>query len=953
MTADFHSMTPEQRERAEELFGDVVESGDVGLIEREADPVVREGARYLWEMHGRAAKEGFLNEPIGLISEIVEEAERPAFTPGQRLAGRFEVKSLVGSGGMGEVYLARDERLGEDVAVKTIRRALAGDVEIRERFLGEVQAARRVTHPHVCRIYDVFDEGEAVFYSMEYLKGGTLEEFLREPGDRGVRKAVALQLAEGLHAAHENGIIHRDFKPQNVILREGEGGSASAVITDFGLARPFLGAEGGDRHSLGAGTLKYLAPEILRGERASVRSDIYAFGKVLEELLPGHSAASRCAAEDPEKRPGSLRGVIEKLRGGGVSRRWILGGLAVSAGSAAVEALRRPLGALRLGSRQRVLLNAFEAAAEVANRAGTLRDLFLTGIRQSPLVAIVPDERLRAVLRELRLPATLPAERRHLYTAAEIEKASLVVEGAVERQAGGLSLGVRVFRAGATSPAWERTHRVSDEREVVGLAETAVRDLRESFGESRLSLQSSVRLDRVTSGSPEAVDFYFRAVREYEKSDADAALALLERAIAIDGEFALAHMYRALALGASFRTGQGFEAADKAYRLRDRVTERERNWIEWIYFNLAGDYVSCLGAIRKNAVLYPDEAAFQRQTAGAYCRINRFPDAIAYNKRSVDLDPFSGNNWDEYICNLAEGNRAEEALQVYEKVRGQDAGTMVVEYGAGLAYMVKGDYTRSRKAFERLGGDANHDRWARLLCAGPAILEGKFAETAAALEGDLAYDIQAGEQLRRYQRHDLLGNLRLLMGDRGGAGEQAKALCAAAATGPYLMALRQGALLGVEAGEWAVAEEGLGKLREVERRWPSTHSQGARMHVEGVMREARGEEGGELLRKAKGLWPDPLVLFSVAKWAGKRKESGEQEGALAGLEALRGKIVKYYFPGLMVLGWVEQARFAVKISRIGEGRRYYQRVLEHWGVSGRDFGIVKAIREEARQVEKG
>jgi serine/threonine protein kinase len=110
---------------------------------------------------------------------------------------------------MGEVYLAHDDRLGEDVAIKTIRRILSDDSEIRARFIGEFQSARRVTHPNVCRIFDIF-EGGSVLHSMEYLPGRTLGRSSR-PRLSPRSPFIALQLAEGLHAAHTNGIIHRDF----------------------------------------------------------------------------------------------------------------------------------------------------------------------------------------------------------------------------------------------------------------------------------------------------------------------------------------------------------------------------------------------------------------------------------------------------------------------------------------------------------------------------------------------------------------------------------------------------------------------------------------------------------------------------------------------------------------------------------------------------------------------
>src|ERR1035438_3884154 len=122
-------------------------------------------------------------------------------------------------GGMGEVYLTHDLRLNERVAVKTVRAHLTADPAVRSRFIAEIQNARRVTHPNVCRIFDLFDEGEIPCFSMEYIEGTCLAHWLgSQAPERAAARRIALDLAEGLHAAHRNGIVHGDFKPGTLIL---------------------------------------------------------------------------------------------------------------------------------------------------------------------------------------------------------------------------------------------------------------------------------------------------------------------------------------------------------------------------------------------------------------------------------------------------------------------------------------------------------------------------------------------------------------------------------------------------------------------------------------------------------------------------------------------------------------------------------------------------------------
>ena len=319
---------PEKWQVVQDLFGRLLDGEDPSLLAAEPDQEAAAEAARLWKQNEDATREGFLTEPITLVRDLMQDEEQFAFEQSQLLAGRFRIQQPLGAGGMGQVYLARDEKLGGVVAIKTIRPSLAVDPAIRERFLGEIQSARRVTHPNVCRIFDLFEEGQTPFYSMEFLPGMPLHEFLVSEGMRPeYGKPIAIQLAEGLHAAHREGIIHRDFKPQNVILMPAITGAPRAVIMDFGLARAIEGKDTANVHSLKAGTADYMAPELSAGTSASVRSDIYALGKVLAQLMPDSGWAARCAADRVADRPESLEPVLQDLKAERHTRRWIVTGI--------------------------------------------------------------------------------------------------------------------------------------------------------------------------------------------------------------------------------------------------------------------------------------------------------------------------------------------------------------------------------------------------------------------------------------------------------------------------------------------------------------------------------------------------------------------------------------------------------------------------------------------------
>jgi tRNA A-37 threonylcarbamoyl transferase component Bud32 len=215
-----------------------------------------------------------------------------AFTVGSQVAGRYRIDRFVARGGMGEVYEAHDLVLNDRVALKTIR-AGAGSERAVERFRREVQLARRVTHPSVCRIFDVGVHEGVSFLSMEFLPGQTLTERLDRLGRLGgdEAKALARQIAFGLQAAHELGIVHRDLKCQNVMLVPAPRGER-VVITDFGLARLAVAAEeeASPDASTGAGLVgspAYMAPEQVAGGAITPATDVYALGVVLYEMVTG------------------------------------------------------------------------------------------------------------------------------------------------------------------------------------------------------------------------------------------------------------------------------------------------------------------------------------------------------------------------------------------------------------------------------------------------------------------------------------------------------------------------------------------------------------------------------------------------------------------------------------------------------------------------------------------
>jgi len=348
------------------------------------------------------------------------------FAPGTMVAGRYRIASILGSGGMGEVYRADDTKLGQTVALKFLPARLARDPILLDRLHDEVRLGRQIAHPNVCHLYDIVDWDGAHFVAMEYVDGEDLSRLLKRIGRLSHDKAVdiARGIAAGLSAAHAKGILHRDLKPANVMIDS----NGEARIMDFGLAL----AAGEDDGTI-SGTPAYMAPELLGGEQATVQSDLYAVGLVMYELFTGrraHNARTlpermreanseittpssvirdiepaveriilRCLSNESDQRPRSAREVIQALPGGDALAAALAAGETPSPRAVAAAATA---GSLRPAVAWALFLPIVAIIATFFVMTVRTRYWQRSGMTRAPEVAA---DRASEVLRKLGVPA--------------------------------------------------------------------------------------------------------------------------------------------------------------------------------------------------------------------------------------------------------------------------------------------------------------------------------------------------------------------------------------------------------------------------------------------------------------------------------------------------------------------------------------------------------------------
>lgn len=645
------------------------------------------------------AVESLLTAHDGVERGDSDAAVAPAsvepFAPGDVFAGRYRMVARLGQGGMGDVWRADDLVLGQPVALKLLHAAGPAG---RALLLNEVRLARRVTHPSVCRVFDIGEERGQIFLSMELVEGEDLSALLHHTG-RLPSETVAdigRQLCDALAAAHAQGILHRDLKPANILI-DAKGG---LHITDFSIA---VNRDAGVPKT-GVGTPGYMAPEQLTsGAPVSERTDIYALGLVLYELLVGRHPIDRTGRPQPVPRPSTLVSAVDPAIEHAVMRalspnpddrpssasemkrlltattgtetaprrRWwfIAAGVAVVLMIAAALPFVVPAKPRALTEQDTILLTDFANTTGEPVFDGALKVALAVALEQSPFLKVFPDDRTRDALGLMNRPADERITRSVGREIAQRERLKALVAGSIARLGRNYVIAIEAI-ASATGDVMAREQvEVTQKEQVLSSLGQAAARLREKLGESLASVQKfDVPLPRATTSSLEALHAYALALDQDRLVARTGAIPHLKRAIELDPEFALAQALLSGVYANENQSSLAPEFARRAFELRDRVSERERFFISWRYYHDATQNQDMMLELAQTwTATYPREPFAFNSLAAVHNAVGQHDQALQPLRLAMQLDPSFSAPVENLAITLLVLNRFDEAKYAVQR----------------------------------------------------------------------------------------------------------------------------------------------------------------------------------------------------------------------------------------------------------------------------------------------
>ena len=671
---------------------------------------------------------GKCSTPLKPLEEIspTKTLETPAkgLTTGTTFASRYDVVEELGKGGMGRVYKALDKEINEEVAIKLLKPEIASDDSTVERFRNELKFARKISHKNVCRMYHIAKEEGTPYIIMEYVPGEDLKSLVKRKGKLADGEAIstAKQVCEGLDEAHRLGVVHRDLKPQNIMIdKEGD-----AKIMDFGIARS-VEAPGVTQSGVMIGTPDYMSPEQAEGEEADQRSDIYALGVILYEMVTGSvpfkgDTAFSVALKHKTKLPSDPRKLnpeisenlsrlilicMEKDR----QRRY-------QTAERLLNDLRNIEDGLPLGTKIRPRRETFFAvlirkklfipamvvalaiiaivvwqllpqkevpfAPKIENSIAVISfknltgdkaydylqeaipNLLITNLENTGYFHVATWERMNDLLKQMGRKDVDVINRELGFELCLREGIESIILGSIIKTGNMFATDVKVLDVESKKLLKSSSSKGEGLNSIIKTQiDELSKEIALGIGMTREEIESAeLNISEFTTTSMEAYNYFLRGRENWYYKYYNDAVRYLEKAVELDPNFAIAYLRLAQVYNQLRDTNRAIEYFDKAKALSEETTEKEKLMIDAEYaLQVEFNREKYFQIYKKIAEKYPREKLPHWELGWYYLRENMYPEAIEELKIALELDPSWGDTYDDIAFAYSNMGNDEKALE--------------------------------------------------------------------------------------------------------------------------------------------------------------------------------------------------------------------------------------------------------------------------------------------------